>query len=322
MATNKQRSPRLGRGLSTLLAKPTVAVADTDAEPVPAIGSKGAGAPGPEAASHRMVGLDVNNVQPNPHQPRRSFESKSINQLADSIKTAGLMQPIVVRPHPGPEGQVTYQLVAGERRWRAAKIAGLTRVPAIIRNLDDQQQAEHALVENLQREDLNPIERARGFEHLIEDLKLTHDQVAQHVGVDRTTITNALRLLSLGHDVQTLITNSALSAGQAKALAGIPDHDLQLELAKRAIQHDWSVRQLEREVRSRVQQRDSSRAPQSSGASRSPHLDDLQQQIAQQLGTKVRIRQGRKKGTGTLEIDFFSFDQFDALLSRFGVKTQ
>lgn len=322
MATNKPRSPRLGRGLSMLLAKPTAVMAGTDNPLALSGGPEGTAAPSSEATTHRMLDLDINDVQPNPNQPRQNFDLKKLNQLAHSIKTAGLIQPIVVRRESRPEDQVAYQLVAGERRWRAAKIAGLARILAIIRDLDDQQTAEYALIENLQREDLNPIERAQGFESLIEGLKLTHDQVAHRVGVDRTTITNALRLLSLDRDIQTLITNGAISAGQAKALAGITDHALQLELAKRAIQHDWSVRQLESEVRSRTQQGGKSRTTQTDTSSHSPHLDDLQQQIAQQLGTKVRIRQGKKKGTGSLEIDFFSLDQFDALLSRFGIETQ
>lgn len=321
MATNKPRSPKLGRGLSVLLAKPT-AVADTDNPLAPHDEPERAAGPHSEATTHSMLDLDINDIQPNPYQPRQNFDPEKLNQLAHSIKTTGLMQPIVVRRESRPEGQVAYQLVAGERRWRAAKIAGLERILAISRDLDDQQAAEHALIENLQRENLNPIERAQGFEHLIEDLKLTHDQVAHRVGVDRTTITNALRLLTLDRDIQALITNGAISAGQAKALASITDHTLQLELAKRAIQHEWSVRQLESEVRSHTQQGGKSRTTQTNISSHSPHLDDLQQQIAQQLGTKVRIRQGKRKGTGSLEIDFFSLDQFDALLSRFGIETQ
>ena len=217
------------------------------------------------------------------------------------------------------------RLAAGERRWRAAKLAGLDAIPALVRDLDDRQSAEWALIENLQREDLNPIERAEAFQHLIDQFKLTHDEIAQQVGVDRSTISNSLRLLFLQDDVRDLVRQDLLSGGQAKALAGLSDGDAQLRLADKAIRQGWSVRKLEEAVRAVAASAELTPDPDSKPgkpARRPAHLADLEKQIGTALQTKVRIRPGRKKGTGTLQIDFFDLDQFDALLSRIGVEME
>ncbi len=227
------------------------------------------------------------------------------------------MQPIIVRPTGS--GQDGYEIVTGERRWRAAQIADLARIPAIVRDLNDRQLAEWALIENLQREDLNPIERAEAFSKLIDQFGLSHEEAGSRVGMDRSSISNHLRLLGLSEPVKQLIREGLLSMGQARALAGLSDVDQQRMLAERAVRQGMSVREVESAVRRFTKGGTiSTKARQRSS---SPYLADLEKQIAEQLGTKVHIRAGRKKGAGTLSIEFYSLDQFDALVGRLGVHT-
>ncbi len=244
------------------------------------------------------------------------------------------MQPIIVRPLPslGPDGSARYELVAGERRWRAVQLAGLDHLPALVRQLDDRQIAEWALIENLQREDLNPMERAEAFQHLAQHFQLAHDQIAQRVGIERSSVSNSLRLLNLDQSVKDLVRTGVLSGGQAKALLGLPEHTQQRLLAQRAIQREWSVRQLEQAVRHAA----GITAAQSGGAadggatsppslssaakSRAAYLADLEEQLGKQLQSKVHIRPGRRKGSGTLTVEFYSLDHFDTILARVGLR--
>lgn len=309
----KQRSPRLGRGLSTLLSSPLAAGHDAQsAAPETSPDQNTAAAP-PKAPMAGVVRLPVHAITPNPHQPRQLFTQHNLVRLADSIREVGMMQPLIVRPVDGSEGK--FELVAGERRWRAAQIAKLAEVPVIVRQLGETQSAQWALIENLQREDLNPIEKAHGFAHLIDTFGLSHEQIGQQIGINRSTVSNTLRLLHLNSDVQALVSQGALSAGLARGLAAISDPSTQLQFAKRAIHQEWSVRQLEAAVRLHSRPDESAPTPDT----RKTHLHDLEQQIGHQLQTKVRIRRGRKKGSGSLSIEFYSFDQFDNLMSKFGV---
>lgn len=329
---------RLGRGLSALMARPV------SVHPPAASQADGGGLnqPLPAAAPDATMSsstpadgilfLPIDRLRPNPRQPRQTFDEAALKRLAESITADGLMQPIVVRPIPpeasGPASSVTHELIAGERRWRAAKLAGLTALPAIVRAVDDRKLAEWALIENLQREDLDPLERAHAFQGLIDRFGLSHDDIAQRVGVDRTTITNTLRLLSLHGDVQALVRTGRLSAGHAKALAGLADLDQQASLATRAVAQDWSVRQAEAAVKAMQAAArggdpatDGGAVPAGAGG-RSVHLADLERQLAGQLKSRVHIKPGRKKGTGSLTIEFYSIEQFDALLARLGVETE
>jgi len=269
--------------------------------------------------SDGLVNLAVTAIRPNPHQPRQQFDQAALQRLADSIKAEGVMQPVIVRPGGAPDA---YELVAGERRWRASQLAGLTHIPAIIRNLDDRQHAEWALVENLQREDLNPIERAEAFQHLLTTFKLGHEDVAARVGVDRATVTNTLRLLNLCEEVRTLVREGLISGGQAKVLAGVVGAQDQRTLAQQTVKQDWSVRQLEQTARLIAAGRPAAEAEPAKPKGNAPHLADLEAQIGRTLGTKARIRTGRKKGTGSLTIDFYTIDQFDALLAKLGVEPE
>ncbi len=352
MSTKKPA--RLGRGLSSLMATPVpvhVAPPGSDAKQAPGApaagrsrgkATKGASA-GVEADAGSDVGvatdgeraggapegqeglrwIAVGLIEPNRHQPRQRFEEGPLRRLADSIRSEGMMQPIVLRPAGDSEGAGRFEIVAGERRWRAAKLAGLDRVPALLKELDDRQLAEWALIENLQREDLNPIERATAFEQLGQAFGLRHDAIAERVGIERSTVTNLLRLLRLAPPVREMVSRGTLSMGQARALAGLEDGSAQSALAERAVREEWTVRRVEAEVR-RHQAGEAAplgSAPAgSSGGGRSAHLTDLERQIGEQLGTKVKLRAGRKKGTGTLAIDFYDIDQFDDLLGKLGVK--
>ena len=226
------------------------------------------------------------------------------------------MQPVVVRP----VGKGGYELVAGERRWRAARTAGLERIPALLRELDDRQLAEWALIENLQREDLNPIERAEAFERLGDGFGLSHEEIAARVGLERSTVSNLLRLLRLAGPVREMVVREALSMGQARALAGVDSPAEQQMLAERAVKEGMSVRQVEAAVKT-LRQGGEVKAP-AKKALRAAYLDDLERQIGEQLSTKVQIKTARKKGAGTLSIDFYSIDQFDELLAKLGVETQ
>lgn len=189
--------------------------------------------------------IAVNAIDPNPNQPRVHFDEASLAELTASISAIGVLQPILVRP----EGTDRYQLIAGERRWRAASRAGLQMIPAIVRVTDDVSSVEQALVENLHRQDLTPLEEAAAYQQLLEDFNMTHEQVASKVGKSRSAITNALRLLGLPPSIQSLLADGRLSAGHAKALLGTPDRSLQEQLAKRAVEMGWTVRGIEEAVR-------------------------------------------------------------------------
>lgn len=306
---------------------------ETPSPEVPAVTGKGA--PASEAAAPEQAPADaqpgdadglrhipVHLIEPNPRQPRQQFDQPALERLADSIKTQGLMQPIIVRPRQGGDPEQPYELVAGERRWRAAQLAGLEAVPAIVRELDDQQLAEWALIENLQREDLNPMERAQAFQRLIDAFGLSHEDIAARVGLERSTISNSLRLLTLSYVVQRYVRDGRLSMGHARALAGLTDHARQQAIAEQTLRQGLSVRQVEQLVRRAASADAAATSDPSPGRVRSTYLADLEQQIAHQLATKVKIRAGRKKGSGTLAIEFYSLDQFDTLLSKLGVQAE
>lgn len=356
-----RKAPRLGKGLSSLIGQPVPAQPSTapapdkptpppapappagDHHPQPAPPAQAESAelaqseekgpqsqtPHPDQGSpasnaeegpaDRVVYLTIASIHANRAQPRQTFDEASLAALAASIRHDGVLQPIIVRS-PSQAGQ--YELVAGERRWRAAQLAGLTQIPAIVRQVSDQQAAEWALVENLQREDLNPIERAQAFQALLDHHKLTHDEVAEHVGVDRSTISNTLRLLHLHPDVQELVRRSLLSAGHARALAGLSDAERQRSLAQRVIREEWSVRKLEQALRASAAQLgdgDGSVKPRLSEARPTSHLKELEEQISQQLGMRVRLQPSKRKGAGRLTIEFPSLDGFDQLMERLGV---
>lgn len=265
-----------------------------------------------------MVAVDT--IVPSPFQPRRVIDEAALTQLADSIKRAGVMQPIIVRARP--DG--VYELVVGERRWRAARRAGLDVVPALIRPLDDEAAAEWALVENVQREDLNAMERAWALRSLAERFSLTHAELAERVALERSSVANLIRLTDLEPEIAELITTGALNAGHGKALLSVPAGSLRVTLAQEAARSTWSVRRLEAESQAQARAA-KAKAPgalaSDDPAPRSAVLRDLERQIGQQLGTKVVIFADRKGAKGRVQIEFYGLDHFEGLLARMNIRT-
>jgi ParB family chromosome partitioning protein len=257
----------------------------------------------PEPESDQLRDIDIDRILPNSHQPRKSFDEDSLNELANSIRTHGVVQPIVVKPLD--DG--FFQLVAGERRWRASQRAGLVKIPAVVREAGEQPALEIALVENLQREDLNPMEEAQAYERLIVDFGLTQEDVARRVGKNRATIANMLRLLKLPPEVQQWLRDSQLSTGHAKALLSLSDLDAILDSARRIIQGNYSVRQAEQLVARYSRERSVGEEPEVVD----PNVKAAMRALEQALGTRVSIQESG--GKGRIEIHFYSFDEMNRL---------
>jgi ParB family chromosome partitioning protein len=238
-------------------------------------------------------------IEPNPNQPRVHFDEEALGELAASIRELGVLQPILVRTVDGDR----YQIIAGERRWRAARRAGLATVPAMIRDVDDATSVEQALVENLQREDLNPLEEAAAYQQLIEDFQLTHEDVAKRVGRSRAAVTNTLRLMQLPPSVQHLIADNRLSPGHARALLGTPDRSLQEVLARRALEESWTVRAVEDAVREVAAKASPPAEPLRARrpSLRPPGLLELEELLSDHLDTRVRVTMAAKRGKVIIE---------------------
>lgn len=311
---------RLGRGLSSLLNTPVKvdmpdqAAHRSTAADVP----RAAPSSTPSEVEHasdqngaQLQLVQTSRIEPNQFQPRRSFEQTALEGLAASIREAGMMQPIVVRPG---QQEGWYELIAGERRWRAATMLGLSHIPAVVRDVDGQTAAQWALVENLQREDLNAVERAEAFRRLAGEFQLTHQEIADRVGLDRTSVTNHLRLLDLDQEILDLVAAGGLSMGHARALLVITNTRRRRLFALRAAKEAWSVRELERRARSL--ENPQSQTSQQARTGLPAHLQDLQRRLGEHLGCKVDIQPGKKKGAGKLVIEFYSLDEFEGLLDR------
>lgn len=275
----------LGRGLNALLGDP-------DLQP------QGEGS----------VTLPISQVEPGLNQPRKRFEQGALDDLAESIRVHGIIQPLTVRRL----ATGYYQIIAGERRWRAAKAAGLQEVPAVIIEADDRKVMELGLIENLQREDLNPAEEARGYRTLMEEYGLTQEQVAQQMGKSRPAITNTLRLLALPDEVMQLLEEGTLSAGHARALLSLPSPGLQREAAKRVAEEQLSVRQTETLVK--ALQKGKREKPKPQGPDLSLYLGELEKDLSGRLGRKVRISHKGKKGR--IELEYYNEQDLEALLQQ------
>lgn len=245
----------------------------------------------------------LDEIEPNPRQPRENFDKQKLADLVASVRANGVIQPIIVR-----KAGAKYQIVAGERRWRAAQIAGMATIPVIIRDTTDEEMLKLALIENLQREDLNPIEEATAYQSLIQEFSLTQDSLAQHIGKDRSTIANTLRLLNLPKQIQDYVSRGTISMGHARALLSVPDAQIQQEISQRIIEEDLSVRQVEKLVKTRTRPR--KRSP----IVTDPDLRFVEEKLQRSLGTKVRIRRSGKRGK--IEIEFYSTDELENLLRR------
>jgi len=256
--------------------------------------------------------LDVNLIAPNPRQPRKVFDEGKLDELASSIKEHGIVQPIVVRPVDG-----RYEIVAGERRWRAAKLAGLQRIPALVKEFSEVQVMEIALIENLQREDLNPLEEAEAYRVLMEECNLTQEELARRLGKSRPQISNTLRLLQLAEPVQEEIRAGRLSVGHAKVLLSVPAAQDQVALAQRVAEEGLSVRQLEEVLRPKKRAGEGAwrgRRPKESVLS--PELQDVERRLREWLGTPVKLE--LKNGRGRIEITFFGEEGLERVLECLG----
>ena len=287
------RPSGLGRGLSALI--PTDVTVDRGSS---------------------FIEVAVDHVEPNRLQPRKHFDEESLASLTASVRELGVLQPILVRLTEGDR----YELIAGERRWRAAKRAGLVSVPAIVKTTTDTHSLEQALVENLHRQDLNPLEEAAGYQQLIEEFQLTHDELANRMGKSRAAITNTLRLFQLPPSVQRMVADGQLAAGHARALLGTPDRTFQEALAKRAVAEAMSVRAVEEAVRARTeQQSDEESAEPGESAQptkrlRPPGFRELEELLAELLDTRVSVDMGKSKGR--VVIDFADLEDLERIYRR------
>ena len=261
--------------------------------------------PQPAEYSESPGTVPIDAIEPNPLQPRRVFQSERLAELAQSIRSNGIIQPLVVRRSHGK-----YQLVAGERRWRAAKLAGLTHVPIVVEDIPDDRLLEITLIENIQREDLNPIETAVAYERLGKELNLTAEQIGQRTGKDRTTILNFQRLLQLPSDIQQLIAERRLSAGHGRCLLSLPNAELQREVAEKSVAQGWSVRQIERVTQKMTEGRKPKHVDE---VETDPNVKAAIQELQRVLGTRVRIVEKPKQKGGRLEIDYYSPDDLDRI---------
>jgi ParB family chromosome partitioning protein len=300
------RRSGLGKGLSSLIPPGEALPGETGDAPV-------------------LIDIPIADITPNPHQPRVHFDEETLSELTASVQQIGVLQPILVRPAESGSG---YELIAGERRWRAAGRAGLATIPALVRRTDDLAVVEQALVENLHRQDLTPLEEAAAFQQLIEDFHLTHEQVAERVGRSRSAITNTLRLLGLPPSIQHLLADGKLSAGHARALLATPDRSLQERLARQAVDEGWSVRTIEEAVKhggAPVDEPDppapTPAAPSHDGAGiaattrlRPPGLLELEELLAGHLDTRVNVQMGAKRGRVT--IDFADLEDLERIYRR------
>lgn len=267
--------------------------------------------------------LPLSAIRPSPLQPRRPIAEDSLRELADSIRAQGVVQPIVVRPRPldkgargkGPREKEHYELIAGERRWRASRLAGLERLPAIVRNFTDAEAACIALIENLQREDLGPLETARALARLAKDYGMTHERIARQVGYSRAAVTNILRLLELDEQVKELVERGQLDMGHARALLALPATQQRL-VAAEAIGRQWPVRRTEQRVRELVEE-GSKRSAKKPVRKRTadPDVRKLETELSERLAAEVAIRHGRQ-GRGLLQIRYASLEQLDGILQR------
>jgi ParB family chromosome partitioning protein len=287
MATKK---PALGRGLSSLIREAVAPSKD-------------------EAAGDRLRTLPVEQLQPGKYQPRSHMDAERLAELSESIKAQGMIQPIIVRA----VGRDRYEIIAGERRWRAAQLASLRDVPVVIRETDDHAALAMALIENIQREDLNPLEEALALQRLIDEFQLTHQQAAEAVGRARPAVSNLLRLLELPESIRGMVERHELEMGHARALLTLPQAQA-IELARKAVAEQWSVREIERQVQALQK---GTPAPVRTVAKKKPDADvaALERELGEVLGAKVAVQSGRG-GRGKLIIQYHSLDELEGILER------
>jgi ParB family chromosome partitioning protein len=293
MAT-KKRGLGLGRGLDALLGGGSVGHDETDT------------APAREESEGELRTIAVASISVGKYQPRRHFDPEKLEELASSIRTQGVIEPIIVRPVANGR----FELIAGERRWRATQLAELTEIPALVRELDDRAVIAIALIENIQREDLSPLEEAQALARLIEEFDLTHQQTADAVGRSRAAVSNLLRLLELPDEIRKLLDAGKLEMGHARALLTLPEPRA-IGLARQAVEHEWSVRELEEAARRATEIPKGKPLP----AKRDADIESLERELAEKLGARVALNHGRG-GRGKIVINYHSLDELDGILQK------
>ncbi len=289
---------RLGRGLDALLSKPMVAVSR------------------PASAAHSSEGLKnlpVEHLQRGQYQPRVDMRQDSLEELAESIKAQGVVQPIVARPLTVKEGHQRYEIIAGERRWRAAQMAGLAEIPAVVRDIPDESAIAMALIENIQREDLNPLEEARALDRLIREFDLTHAEAAKAVGRSRASVSNLLRLQDLSDKVKPLLEDRQIEMGHARALLGIANATQQFDAARQVIKKSLSVRETEKLVKSMLDS--TGTKPTKKAPKQNADIRRLEIEVSEKLGAKVAVHHNTN-GSGKIVINYNSLDELDGILKH------
>jgi len=307
--SKKERKPHLGRGLEALLGP-----ISTDFKEIETPVEKKEEVlklPADKPVKDAVQVIELSNIVANPYQPRTEWDEGDLQELTDSIKANGVIQPILVR-----KAGAKYQIIAGERRFRASMNAGLKNVPALVRQASDEEMLELALVENIHRSDLNPIERANAYQHYISTFDVTQVEAAQRLGENRSVISNYLRLLDLPREVKEMLKSNQLSMGHARAILALPTDELRNKLANRAMAGRLSVREVEKLVRRMIRGTDSVKPLEKYKPS---HILDLENRLRESLGTKVRIDTHKKGDKGKIIIEFYSLDEFDKLAERIGL---
>ena len=310
MIVQKKEKPRhLGRGLQSLLGPITISEVEAN-QPIPIVTiSSNISIDKDLHSSMREISLD--SILPNRYQPRTVWDQQELSDLAHSIQANGVIQPIIVRP-----AGAKFELIAGERRFRAAQLAALTTIPAIIRQATDEQLLEMALVENIHRTNLNPIERASAYQNYISTFSLTQDQAAQRLSEDRSVVANYLRLLDLPEEVRQMLIDGQLTMGHARAILALPSDELRRKLANRAMAGRLSVREVERLVRRYLSSTGQSKT---SARSKPAHILDLENKLTSHLGTRVGIETRKNGQRGKIVIEFYSLDEFDRITEKIGL---
>jgi len=310
MAAKKREKPKhLGRGLQSLLGP--IISDETKANqvlPNPVVTTN---FPPDKELRNSLQEISIDAISPNPYQPRMVWDQQELEDLAESIRSSGVIQPIIVRP-AGPG----YQLIAGERRLRAAQLASLTTIPALIRTATDEQLLELALIENIHRTNLNPIERAKAYQNFLSTFTLTQAEAAQRLGEDRSVIANYLRLLDLPEEIKQMLAHGQLNMGHARAILALPTDEVRRKLANRAMAGRLSVREVERLVRKYLTGTDQART---TARSKPPHILDLESKLSSHLGTRVAIETRKNGQRGKIVIEFYSLDEFDRITEMIGL---
>ena len=293
----------LGRGLDALFGDAGVSFREPKKDEIKKTPKKTAAETKKKLAEGELILVDINDIAPNPDQPRKNFNEEKLKELADSIKAQGVIQPLVLTPVTGG-----YQIIAGERRWRAARLAGIREVPCIVRKLTDEQKALLTIIENMQREDLDPIEEAEGLNRMAETYGLTHEQIARSVSKSRADITNSLRLLKLPAVIRSMVSDGLITKGHARALLAVEDEGRQLQIAEEIVAEDLSVRATEKLVKGKQIRR----KPRKKVIRRSADIAQVERELKDIFGTKVRLE--HRAGKGVISIEYYSKDELDRLI--------